>query len=249
MSRADLAGVKLAKQDALSRWAVDYLDQARLPADRELTPMLEAAMERKYSGNPGEAFFTGGGRQSFSNFERWEGERIMTVREGFQHSVNLVFIRLMRDIVRHEMFHARPDMSDIFEDRSSPQRRAYLERFADRAGSAYMTRFSQHYRGKNSDQHLATLLGRVRLSTPHYSAVRLSATLLSARPALTVCTLLPLVSQSPNETGPDSKISEASDIAEGFLMTGRGLTSPGPAHTLAAATANQKTLCFMRCSA
>ncbi|WP_432260199.1 transglycosylase domain-containing protein [Cupriavidus sp. TMH.W2] len=184
MSRADLAGVKLAKQDALSRWAVDYLSQAPAPAERELTPMLEAALERKYSGNPGEAFFTGGGRQSFSNFERWEGERIMTVREGFQHSVNLVFIRLMRDIVRHEMFHARPDMSDIFEDRNSPERRAYLERFADQEGSAYMTGFYQHYRGKNSDQRLATLLGRVRMSTPHYSAVRLSVTLLSVRPDL-----------------------------------------------------------------
>ncbi len=108
----------------------------------------------------------------------------MTVREGFQHSVNLVFIRLMRDIVRHEMFHARPDMSDIFEDRNSSERRAYLERFPDQEGSAYMTGFYQHYRGKNSDQRLATLLGRVRMSTPHYSAVRLSVTLLSARPDL-----------------------------------------------------------------
>ncbi|MGX6564754.1 transglycosylase domain-containing protein [Cupriavidus necator] len=184
MSRAELAGVRLATQDALSRWAVDYLGKARSPEDRELTPMLEAAMERKYSGSTGEGFFTGGGRQSFSNFERWEGERIMTVRAGFQHSVNLVFIRLMRDIVRYEMFHARPDMSDIFEDRSSPERLAYLERFADQEGSAYMTGFYQHYRGKNSEQRLATLLGRVRMTTPHLNAVRLSVTLLSARPGL-----------------------------------------------------------------
>jgi len=184
MSRAELAGVKLARQDVLSHWAVDYLSKARSDADRELASMLDAAMERKYSGSAGEGFYTGGGLQSFSNFERWEGERIMTVRVGFQHSVNLVFIRMMRDIVRYEMFHARLDMSDIFEDRYSPERRAYLERFADQEGSAYMTGFYQHYRGKNSDQRLSTLLGRVRVSTPHYTAVRMSVTLLSARPDL-----------------------------------------------------------------
>ncbi|WP_439672945.1 transglycosylase domain-containing protein (plasmid) [Cupriavidus necator] len=184
MSRAELAGVRLAKQDVLSRWAVDYLVKTGTPAERELTPMLEAAMERKYSGSTGEGFFTGGGMQSFSNFERWEGERNMTVREGFQHSVNLVFIRIMRDIVRYEIFHARPDVRNIFEDRGSPERRAYLERFADQEGSAYMMGFYQRYRGRDSEQRLATLLGRVKMSSPHLSAVRMSVTLLSARPEL-----------------------------------------------------------------
>ncbi|AEI81353.1 carboxypeptidase [Cupriavidus necator N-1] len=184
MSRDQLAAVRLARQDALSRWAVDYLMKARKPDERELMPMLEAAMERKYSGSAGEGFYTGGGLQSFTNFERWEGERIMTVRMGFQHSVNLVFIRMMRDIVRYEMFHAKPDMGDLFEDRNAPGRREYLERFADQEGSAYMTGFYQRYRGKDSAQRLDTLLGRVRMTIPHLNAVRMSVTLLSARPTL-----------------------------------------------------------------
>ncbi|KWR74647.1 transglycosylase domain-containing protein [Cupriavidus sp. IDO] len=184
MSRAELASVNLARQDVLSHWAIDYLSKARNPEERELMPMLDAAMERKYSGSAGEGFYTGGGLQSFTNFEKWEGERIMTVRVGFQHSVNLVFIRMMRDIVRYEMFHATPDMATIFEDRGSPERRAYLERFADQEGSAYMLGFYQRYRGKDSEQRLATLLGRVRVSTPHLTAVRLSVALLSARPDL-----------------------------------------------------------------
>ncbi len=136
MSKEELARVKLARQDALSHWTIDYLSKARTPQDRALAAMLDAAMERKYSGSPGEGFYTGGGLQSFTNFERWEGERIMTVRVGFQHSVNLVFIRMMRDIVRYELFHGNVDMSDIFEDRNSPERRVYLERFADQEGSA-----------------------------------------------------------------------------------------------------------------
>ncbi|CAG9183024.1 hypothetical protein LMG23994_05044 [Cupriavidus pinatubonensis] len=184
MSKEELAGVKVAKPDALSRWAIDYLSKARTPQDRTLAAMLDAAMERKYSGSPGEGFYTGGGLQSFTNFERWEGERIMTVRVGFQHSVNLVFIRMMRDIVRYELFHGKVDMSNIFEDRNAPERRVYLERFADQEGAAYMTNFYQRYRGKDSDQRVATLLGRVRVSTPHYTAVRMSVALLSARPDL-----------------------------------------------------------------
>ena len=33
-------------------------------------PMLEAAMERRYSASPGETFFTGAGAHTFSNFKR-----------------------------------------------------------------------------------------------------------------------------------------------------------------------------------
>lgn len=180
MSRAELTALQVPRQDVLTRWAVDYLIKSS-PEERNLESMLEAALERKYSGNPGEAFYTGGGMQSFSNFEKWEGERQMTVRVGFQHSVNLVFIRLMRDIVRYEVFQAHPDAGALLEDRDNPGRRPYLERFADEEGSAFMLSFWQRYRGKNNDERLNVLLGRVKQPTPHLAAVRLSVTLLSAR--------------------------------------------------------------------
>ena len=41
-------------------------------------------------------FATGGGVHAFANFDREDDGRIMTVREAFRKSVNLVFIRLMR---------------------------------------------------------------------------------------------------------------------------------------------------------
>lgn len=91
-----------AKQDAIGRWAVDYLRNAE---DRRLRPMLEAALERKYSASPDERFYTGGALLSFENFDRADNARILTVREALQRSVNLVFIRLMRDIVRHTVFN------------------------------------------------------------------------------------------------------------------------------------------------
>ena len=62
----------LRKQDAdpsdiLSRWAIDYLLQS---TDKSLATMLDAALERKYSGNSEERFFTGGGLHVFHNFKR-----------------------------------------------------------------------------------------------------------------------------------------------------------------------------------
>ena len=63
--------------------------------------MLNAAMERKYSGNPGEVFFTGSGAHVFHNFESNEDFAIMDLHEAFRRSVNLVFVCLMRDIVNY----------------------------------------------------------------------------------------------------------------------------------------------------
>ena len=44
---------------------------------------------------------------TFANFEREDNARILTVREAFERSVNLVFIRLLRDIVRSRIFEHR----------------------------------------------------------------------------------------------------------------------------------------------
>ncbi len=89
---------RIAGQDPLSAWARDWLSKA---IDTSLPSMLEAAMTRPYSGNPGEGFFTGGGLQYFGNFDGAENGRILPLREGFRKSTNLVFIRLMRDIVQY----------------------------------------------------------------------------------------------------------------------------------------------------
>ncbi len=86
--------------------------------------MLEAALQRKYSGNPGEAFYTGGGVHVFANFEKSEDYQNFTVAGGFQNSVNLVFIRLMRDIVNYYRFRvagAAPAVLDDWNDPVAPK--------------------------------------------------------------------------------------------------------------------------------
>ncbi|WP_322011390.1 transglycosylase domain-containing protein [Paraburkholderia sp. J12] len=143
--------------DALTKWALDYLSTTD---DRSLHAMLEAAVERKYSANPGETFYTGGGAQSFNNFESSDNAAILTVHRAFQHSVNLVFVRLMRDIVHYEMIQTSGPPSQYLDD---PEvRKMYLTRFADGESQVYMKRFYARYQGKSIDDAVATLLQHTR---------------------------------------------------------------------------------------
>ena len=145
LSAPELAALQISSHDALSRWARDYLVQA---TDKSLAAMLDAAMERTYSASPREGFFTGGGLHHFVNFEPEEDARTMTVREALTRSVNLVFIRLMRDVVHHVMARSEGESVALIEDASDPRRQAYLARFADKEGREFVSRFYRKYAGK-----------------------------------------------------------------------------------------------------
>ncbi len=146
--------------DPLTRWAAGYLaafpekDSAGPGDSSGLAKMLNASMERKYSGSPTEKFFTGGGIHSFVNFEANENG-IQTLKEGFRHSVNLVFIRLMRDIVYYYIAQAPVSRATLL-DSSSTQRQAYLAKFAEQEGQLFLGRFYRKYRGMEKKQILET---------------------------------------------------------------------------------------------
>lgn len=176
LTPAQLRRLPISPNDVLSRWAADYL--SRNPG-ASLQDMLEAAMERQYSGDPSEAFATGGGVQSFDNFDPSENTRNFTVRVGFQNSVNLVFVRLMRDIVSYEVHQAEPDVDRWMADPASPQRRAYLARFVDQESTTFMRRFYRQYQGKTMDQALDLMF-----KDRHVSPVALAVTLRSVDPSL-----------------------------------------------------------------
>jgi membrane peptidoglycan carboxypeptidase len=139
-----LREVKVEPGDSLTRWAIYHLLRSR---DKSLAAMLDAAMERKYSASPHERFFTGGGLHVFSNFKPEDNGRIMSVREATRFSVNLVYIRLMRDIVRYTMFQTPG--ANILKDMDDPQRQEYLRRFADKESREFVGRFYQKYKGKS----------------------------------------------------------------------------------------------------
>jgi membrane peptidoglycan carboxypeptidase len=142
-----LRQVKVEPGDNLTRWAIDYLLQG---GDKSLAAMLDAALERKYSASPHEQFFTGGGVHFFSNFKHEDDGRVMSVREATRFSVNLVYIRLMRDIVRYTMSQTLG--ASILKDMNNPQRQEYLKRFADREGKEFVGRFYLKYKGKSANE-------------------------------------------------------------------------------------------------
>jgi membrane peptidoglycan carboxypeptidase len=161
LGAGELRATEVHPRDHLTAWAVDYLGRHRAAG---LSAMLDAAMERRYSASPAE-FATGGGLQSFHNFDRDDDTRILSVRDGFRHSVNLVFIRLMRDIVDHYLYAAPASLARVLEDPDDPDRRAYLSRFADREGSEFIRRFYRKYQDRTPEEALDLALSAAR-ATP-----------------------------------------------------------------------------------
>jgi membrane peptidoglycan carboxypeptidase len=163
----ELRGISIDAEDALSDWAVRYLTST---SDRSLPAMLEAAMNRSYSANPGETFFTGGGVHHFANFEREDSGRIVTVREAFQRSVNLAFIRLMRDIVHYRMVQNVDSRTVLDSNVLSSLRRRYLERFADMEGQEFLGQFYRKYESHRKSA-LTTLLSARPLTPSRFAAI------------------------------------------------------------------------------
>ncbi len=166
LSAAERAGLKPDPSDTLTRWVLSYLASARDPS---LPAMLDAAIERKYSASAGETFYTGGGAQAFTNFDKIDNGRILTVHAAFTHSVNLVFVRLMRDIVHYEMIETSGPASAWLDDPAARAR--YLDRFVDEESRVYVKRFYTRYAGQTDDDALAALLRNVRKSPPKIATV------------------------------------------------------------------------------
>jgi membrane peptidoglycan carboxypeptidase len=158
---AELEQAAASAQDPLTRWAATYLAGT---SDHRLQPMLDAAMRRQYSGSTQEVFFTGGGDHVFHNFEKKEDFQVYSVEDAFENSVNLSFVRIMRDIVRYEMAQAQGagEGRDLLADRHDAEREVYLRRFADQEGQSFLNHFYDDYHGRSPDEALTFLASRTR---------------------------------------------------------------------------------------
>ncbi len=158
MTREELLKVQISGKDVLSQWVVQYFLNDR---DKDLTAMLEAAMNRPYSANAAEAFFTGGGVHHFSNFHKEDDGKVMTMWEATRNSVNLPFIRLMRDLVHHFIYRDPAGAARILADVDDPRRERYLKQFADREGKTFLSRFHKKYKGQTPEEAAAGLLNHL----------------------------------------------------------------------------------------
>jgi len=165
---AHLRHVEVEEADRLTRWAVDYLI-ANPQADS--ATMLDAALERQYSASPAERFFTGGGMHTFSNFRREDDGRVPTLKESLRESINLPFIRLMRDVVRYSTYQGPNISATLLKDDNEPRRQEYLARFADREGREFLLRFWKKYQNKDSAQRLEAFLDGLRITSVRLAAV------------------------------------------------------------------------------
>ncbi|KPW64848.1 transglycosylase domain-containing protein [Pseudomonas cannabina] len=200
MSNAQLRKIPVEDPDRLTRWAVDYLLQN---SDRDLAKMLSSALDRTYSASPAEAFFTGGGMHRFNNFRREDNERIPTLRESLRESINLPFIRLMRDVVRYSTYQAPNNSASLLKDDDNPRRQEYLSQFADREGTVFLLRFWKRYKNKTTQERLDTFLDGI-----HPTAIRLAAVHRYLLPGADQATFNAFVRAHLEETRTTSKLTD-----------------------------------------
>ena len=162
-----LQAMDIADDDVLTHWARNYLLSQ---PQSDLATMLAAAMERRYSANPNERFFTGGGVHRFVNFRRADNTRFPTVREAMLESINLPFVRMMRDLVRYSIYQSPVNATELLRDQQHPAREEYLRRFADAEGTQYLRRFWRKYEHSTPEQAFELFLKGVR-----HTPVRLAA--------------------------------------------------------------------------
>ena len=165
LSIKDLNKLELHPRDYLSTWVVEQL---RLTPKINLEDLLNRALDKTYSSSPGEYFFTGGGLHHFNNFTPDEDGKMMSVRTALRDSVNLVFIRLMREVVYHHLY--KPEgLARWLDSPDDPKRNEYLQRFADNEGRVYLQRFYAKYKDKTPKQVLDMLSDRVGITPARLS--------------------------------------------------------------------------------
>ncbi|WP_263770948.1 transglycosylase domain-containing protein [Propionivibrio soli] len=155
---AALARVETRSSDKLTNWALGYLREHK---DRDLTAMLEAAMERRYSANPNETFFTGGGVHRFSNFKHEDDGQMPSVAGALEQSINLVFVRIMDDVVHYHAYEAEDAPARSLREGDDKARQDFLNRFAEREGIGFLRTFWHKYRDVPPDERLEVLADSV----------------------------------------------------------------------------------------
>ncbi|MCX8072959.1 MAG: transglycosylase domain-containing protein [Candidatus Binatia bacterium] len=175
--------IELAKlgPDPLTQWVAGEL--SREPTI-DLEGILNRALERRYSASPGEVFFTGGGVHTFSNFDRSDDSRILSVREALRRSTNLVFIRLMRDLVRYHQARLNYNVQAVLTDPRHPVRQRMLQEIAEGEALQHLRRSYWRFRRHGEGDVVHRLLGSKSQSPRHLAVLFFAWNIGSTEPEL-----------------------------------------------------------------
>ena len=157
MAAPQLAQSAQRARDPLTRWAIEVLQR---DPQMSLEEILQNALERYYSANPDEMFFTGGGLHHFVNFDPLDNGKVLPLREAFQNSTNLVFIRLMRDIVHYHRAQLSYNADEVLANPGHATRRRMLEEIAEEESRGALRRSYHNYKGQSEEKIVARLVGR-----------------------------------------------------------------------------------------
>ncbi len=138
--------------DWITSWTLAYL--AANPGV-SLERVLEAAMSRPYSASPGESF-TGGGIQTFRNVDITDDHQAYSVHDAFVRSVNMPFIRIMRDIVHYHVYRL-PGSVYMLRGHPAAVGREGRDHVADDHGRELIEHFYQKYANADSGPVLEAL--------------------------------------------------------------------------------------------
>ncbi len=141
--------------ETLSGWV---LDQLIANPGMTLPALLQASLDRTYSANPAERFFTGGGIHTFNNFKKEDNGRVPTVRESLQESINLPFVRMLRELVNYTSYQKWSGTNLANLNDADPRRKEVLAKFIDRESTVFLSRFWVKYQGMNQQERMDAFL-------------------------------------------------------------------------------------------
>lgn len=172
--RAEIQAMLSEQRDPISQFVAGVFIRNKSVA---LDDLLEVALNRRYSASPHETFFTGGGIHVFENFNSKDNNTRPTIRHALINSINLPFVRLMRDISRHYAYRIEQDFVTKENENKQAMRTHFLKQFADQEGSDFLLSFYQKHR-KNAPKNRLSQLVKDSNSSPR----RASAIFRYARP-------------------------------------------------------------------
>ncbi|MCB0336945.1 MAG: transglycosylase domain-containing protein, partial [Bdellovibrionales bacterium] len=197
LDKKALKAFQKSATDPISRWGIAaYQINPNVTEDE----FLDLAMERMYSGDPGERFFTAGGMHKFHNFSAKNNGGAYSVAHSLRHSINLPFIRLMRDISRYLSVLESGVMPQDSLKLSEEEQIRYLKRFADDEGKQFVRNFWTKYRRKDRQE-----LFREYLSKQTRKVEKLALAFWYLNPEVSVESLKEFLQAVPHFTLPSDK--------------------------------------------
>jgi membrane peptidoglycan carboxypeptidase len=174
--KAELA--RVSPEDDLSKWLLGYL--ATPGADTSLEGTLAAVMQRPFSASPWQPFWTGGGSVWFGNYNAADNGLNLTIGQAFQRSNNLVFVRVMKEIVQHVIATRIKGAAAMLANPEDPLRRDYMLQFVDFDATVFLKKFYDELAHVGRRERVEGLVGTKRVWPAKVAAI-----LLAAQPGLT----------------------------------------------------------------